>query len=52
MVVDGLRDEVGHDFCDGGVVLTAAVEDVLHDLVELVHLNSYIKLHYRPTDPP
>lgn len=38
LVVDGLSDEVGHDFSDGCVVFSAAVEDILDDFVELIHL--------------
>jgi hypothetical protein len=33
LIVDGLRDEVSHDFGDRSIVFSAAVEDELDNLV-------------------
>lgn len=45
MVEDCLGDEVGHDLGDRGVVLPAAIKNVLHDFVELIHFNYSIQFH-------
>ncbi len=42
LVIDGLRDEIGHNFSDGSIVFSASIEYVLHDLVQLIHL--FLKL--------
>ena len=36
-IVDGLDNEVSHDLCERGVVLSASIENVFDDFVQLIH---------------